>query len=215
MSRAWSFNYGTALTEITHRFQEALRYAVDLHAGDVRKGTSVPYIAHLLSVCALVLEDGGDEEEAIAALLHDALEDHPEDTSREEIRQRFGTRVLALVEACTDTPPDYRGGKKPSWRTRKEAYLQHLIAARPDELRIALADKLHNARATLADYRRIGNDLWKRFTVGKTEQLWYYRMLVDAFRKAGATGHMIQEFERIVSELEKLSNSDGPPEPRP
>jgi (p)ppGpp synthase/HD superfamily hydrolase len=203
------------LTEITHRFQEALHYAVQLHAGDVRKGTSTPYIAHLLSVCALVLEDGGDEEEAIAALLHDALEDHPMDTSREEIRQRFGARVLALVEACTDTPTDYRGGKKPSWRTRKETYLQHLATARPDELRIALADKLHNARATLADYRRIGDDLWKRFTVGKTEQLWYYRMLVDAFMKAGATGRMIQELERIVRELEKMASSNGPSEPRP
>jgi GTP pyrophosphokinase len=196
------------LTEITHRFQEALTYAVQLHARDVRKGTSTPYIAHLLSVCALVLEDGADEEDAIAALLHDALEDHPAETSREEIRQRFGPRVLALVEASTDTPPDYRGGEKPPWRTRKETYLQHLVNARPDELRIALADKLHNARATLADYRRVGDHLWSRFTVGKTDQLWYYRMLVEVFIKAGATGPMIEELERIVRELETMASSD-------
>ena len=195
------------MTEITHRFEEGLLYAVRLHAKDVRKETTIPYIAHLLSVCALVLEDGGDEEEAIAALLHDALEDHPTDTSREEIRERFGARVLALVESCTDTPPDYRGGKKPSWRTRKETYLQHLVTARTDELRVALADKLHNARSTLADYRLLGDQVWSRFTVGKTEQLWYYRTLVDTFVKAGATGHMIEELKRVVGELEKMASS--------
>lgn len=203
------------MTEITHRFQEALHYTVQLHAGDVRKGTSTPYIAHLLSVCALVLEDGGDEEEAIAALLHDTLEDHPSETSREEIGQRFGARVLALVESCTDTPRDYKGGKKPSWRKRKEKYLQHLVTARPDELRIALADKLHNARSTLGDYRRVGDQLWSRFTVGKADQLWYYRSLIDTFVKVGVTGHMIQELERVVGELEKMASSAGPSELRP
>lgn len=106
---------------LTSRFEEAMVYAAELHRTQTRKGSRVPYLAHLMSVAALVLEDGGDEDEAIAALLHDALEDHPEKTSREEIRRRFGERVASIVEHCTDTPSDWAGGLKPPWRGRKEA----------------------------------------------------------------------------------------------
>ena len=109
------------------------------------------------------------EDEAIAALLHDALEDHATEISREDIAKRFGAEVLAIVEACTDTPIDYQGGSKPDWRKRKTAYLEHLRKARPEKLRVALADKLDNVRSILADYRHIGDTLWTRFNAGKQD----------------------------------------------
>jgi (p)ppGpp synthase/HD superfamily hydrolase len=193
------------------RFEDALLYAIRLHRNDLRKGSTIPYIAHLLSVCALVLEDGGDEEEAIAALLHDALEDHPQEASREDMEKRFGPRVLSLVEGSTDTPPGYKGGKKPPWKDRKRTYIERVRSAGADGLRLSLADKLHNARAILADYRAIGDALWSRFNVGKSapteirsEIMWYYRSLIAAFRAAGATGHLIEELERTIADLEAL-----------
>ncbi len=146
---------------------------------------------------------GGTEEEAIAALLHDALEDHPAETSREIIVRRFGDKVLAIVEACTDTPTDYTGGDKPPWKQRKETYLRHLEKATPERLRVALVDKLDNARSILADYRQVGEPLWKRFNAGKQDQLWFFRRLTEVFRTAGAEGFLILEFKRTVSELER------------
>lgn len=190
----------------TPRFQEALAYAVRLHGADVRKGTMIPYVAHLFSVCSLVLVDGGSEDEAIAALLHDALEDHPEEASREVVAQRFGHEVLAIVEACTDTPADYEGGPKPRWRDRKTAYLEHVRTADRKATRVALADKLDNARSILMDYRQIGDQLWSRFNAGKEDQLWYYRSLVSAFREAGAVGFLIDELENVVTELERTTS---------
>lgn len=189
----------------TLRFLDALGYAVYLHGSDVRKGTSVPYVAHLLSVCALVLADGGTEDEAAAALLHDALEDHPAETSRKEIRELFGRGALDIVEACTDTPRTYRGGPKPPWRTRKKAYLEHLRRMGSRELRVALADKLDNVRSMLADYRDVGEALWSRFNAEREDQLWFYRSVVDACREAGATGFLVEEVDRVVTELERLA----------
>jgi (p)ppGpp synthase/HD superfamily hydrolase len=185
----------------TPRFLDALNYAVKLHGNDVRKGTSIPYIAHLFGVCSLTLIDGGTEEEAIAALLHDSLEDHPEETDREIIAKRFGEEVLAIIEGCTDTPEDYKGGVKPPWKQRKENYLKHLSNATPKVLRVSLADKLDNARAILADYRQIGEALWSRFNAGKEEQLWYYQSLLSVFRASGIKGFLIDEFEHTVVEL--------------
>lgn len=150
---------------------------------------------------ALVLEDGGDEDEAIAALLHDALEDQPKKTSPEEIQRRFGDRVLTIVQACTDTTPEYRGGTKPSWKLRKETYLAHL---RNQSNRVALADKLHNARGLLSAYRSQGDLIWDSFNAGKEKQLWYWRSLVEAFRAGGSSGEMMDELERVVTELETL-----------
>lgn len=187
-----------------NRFADALTYCAHVHSGQQRKGKSTPYIAHLMSVSALVLEDGGDEDEAIAALLHDALEDQPGRTSPEEIRQRFGDRVLHIVLSCTDTPPDYPGGKKPQWRQRKEAYLTHLRDSAGSDLRVSLADKLHNVRELLADYRSEGDRLWSRFNAGKADQLWYYQSLVAAFKQRGMRGQMLVEFERAVSEFVSL-----------
>lgn len=198
--------FPTAL--LSSSFEEALHYAARLHRNQARKGSRVPYIAHLMSVCALVLEDGGDEAEAIAALLHDALEDHPDKTSREEIRQRFGERVATIVEHCTDTPADWRGGIKPPWRSRKEAYLEQIRRA-PNVSRVALADKLHNARSVLRDHREIGARVWERFTASKEETLWFYRALVDTFREAGAAGYLIEELDRAVTELEERDRREG------
>lgn len=183
---------------------DALTCAVKLHGADVRKGTSIPYIAHLLSVCSFVLADGGSEDEAVASLLHDSLEDHPEDMTREILSQRFGPEVLAIVEACTDTPADYTGGPKPPWRNRKTAYLKHLEKASRSAIRVALADKLDNARSILADYQRIGDKLWSRFNAGREDQLWFYRSLVATFRAAGENGFLIEEFENVVTQLERL-----------
>jgi (p)ppGpp synthase/HD superfamily hydrolase len=192
-------------TLTTPRFLKALSYAVQLHAADLRKGTSVPYIAHLLGVCALVLTDGGTEDEAVAALLHDALEDHPEETSRERLRADFGDEVLAIVAGCTDTPVSYTGGEKPPWRQRKTAYLEHIRAAGSQDLRVSMADKLDNVRSMLSDYRQVGDDLWSRFNAGKEDQLWLLRSVVQAFRAAGAAGPLVDEFERTAAELDRIA----------
>jgi (p)ppGpp synthase/HD superfamily hydrolase len=196
------------MTILTQQYSAALVYCAEIHAGQRRKGGSTPYLAHLLSVSALVLEDGGDESEAIAALLHDSLEDQPDKTSREEIQRRFGERVLNLVVACTDTPPDYRGGPKPPWRERKERYLQHIRGGVGDALRIVLADKLHNVRTMLVDYRREGEDLWKKFNAGKAGQLWLYQSMLAAFEQNGVQGALFDELSRAVAELVQLVGTD-------
>ena len=201
---------------LTERFDQALTYAAQLHRGDVRKGSGIPYVSHLLSVCALVIEDGGSEDEAIAALLHDALEDHPEAVDRAAIRLEFGDRVLELVEGCTDTPADFAGGRKPPWKDRKRAYIQHVREADEGGVRVSLADKVHNARSILADYRRVGESLWTRFNTGslvpaeiRVEVLWYYRSLQHAFREAGASGFLIDELERTLDAVEELVELGG------
>jgi len=183
----------------TDRLVAAFRYAAELHASQLRKGTDIPYISHLMAVTATVLEHGGDEDQAIAALLHDAIEDHPDGgRTRDTIRARFGDRVVTLVEACTDadTYP------KPPWRERKERYLEHLPQAPRAARLIVLADKLHNARAILADHRAIGEQVWARFNAPKDATLWYYRALADAFARL-EPGQLTADFERVVVELEE------------
>jgi len=188
-----------ATPALTTRFQKAIEYAAFLHTGQMRKGTDIPYIAHLLGVTALVLEEGGDEEEAIAALLHDAVEDQGGQATLEEIRKRFGERVARIVEACSDSDTI----PKPPWRERKERYIAHIRHAPSDVRRVSLADKLYNARAILADFRRVGEKVWERFTGGREGTLWYYRELVKTFREAGP-GFMAEELDRVVTELERL-----------
>jgi len=192
---------------LSPRFKDALEFAISVHAGQVRKGTSIPYVAHLLAVCSLVLANGGSEEQAIAALLHDSLEDHPEKVTAVEIEQRFGPRVMNLVVACTDTPADYTGGPKPPWRDRKVAYLDHIRSAGPEGSIVSLADKLDNARAIVADCRQVGDMLWSRFSAGKDEQLWYYRELVSSFQQAGVRSPMLDELEGLVNELSRLAGN--------
>lgn len=185
---------------LSERFDEALVFAARLHAEQKRKGTNIPYIAHLLSVAAIVLEDGGSEDEAIAALLHDAVEDQGGRATRNLIRENFGERVAEIVDGCTDAV----GFPKPPWRARKERYVAHIREAPPDVRRVSAADKLHNARAILADYRVIGDALWKRFSGGKDGSLWYYRALIDAFRTHAPTP-VVDELDRVVREIEALS----------
>lgn len=184
----------------THRFEDALIYAHQLHARQKRKGTSIPYIGHLLGVTSLVIENGGTEDEAIAALLHDAVEDQGGSQTREEIRRRFGERVAAIVDGLTDTDQV----PKPPWRKRKEDYIAHLSRASASVLLVSTADKLHNAQSILRDYRLSGGKVWDRFSGGRAGTLWYYRALVTAFRARGDTP-LVQELDRVVSELERLA----------
>lgn len=195
---------------LTNTFTDALTFAAQLHATQERKGNGVPYISHLLGVASLVLEYGGDEDQAIAALLHDAIEDQAvsyaggAEALRQTITERFGSRVLEIVEGCTDaeTIP------KPPWQARKEAYITHLYTANADILLVSCADKLHNARAILRDYRQIGDALWERFTAGKAGVLWYYRSLADAFLALpAAQPDLAAELDRTVTAIETLSRS--------
>ena len=183
------------------RFQEAFQLAAHLHRSHLRKGTRVPYLSHLMSVASLVLEAGGDEDEAIASLLHDALEDCGDEITAEEIERRFGKRVRALVEACTDTPPDHAGGPKPGWKDPKQAYLARVAEGHGN--RVSLADKLHNVRCILRDHREDPKEIWDRFSAEKEETLWYYRGLVEAYRTAGTDGYLIHELDRVVRKLER------------
>ena len=182
---------------LTQRFIEALAYATEVHAGQSRKGTSVPYVSHVLAVCSLVLEDRGGEDEAIAALLHDAVEDGGGQPRLEDIRRRFGDRVAEIVWTCSDTDETL----KPPWKERKTRYIAHVRAAGPDARRVSCADKLHNARSILRDYRALGERLWDRFSASAEDNLWYYRELVEAFRQPDRTP-LVEELERVVGELE-------------
>jgi hypothetical protein len=189
---------------LTERFDKAAMLARTLHAGQVRKCTDIPYFAHLLAVAALVLEDGGDEDEAIAALLHDAVEDQGGRETREQIRQLFGDRVAAIVDACSDTDAIL----KPPWRERKQTYIKHLDSVEPSALRVSLADKLHNARAILFDLREYGEDLWKRFnTMSGDDQIWYYGELARAY-EARSGGPMAAELRRTVDQIAEIRAAD-------
>jgi GTP pyrophosphokinase len=185
---------------LTERFAAALAYAADLHRHQVRKGSGVPYVAHLLGVASLALEHGADEDEAIAALLHDAVEDQGGAETREAIRARFGEAVAAIVDGCTDTDEV----PKPSWRARKEAYIERQRRASPPVRLVSTCDKLHNARSIVADYRTLGEALWARFQGGKEGTLWYYRTLADVYASFGVTP-LVAELERTVVLLEALA----------
>lgn len=179
------------------RFSAALAFANEIHGAQVRKGTSIPYVAHLLAVASLVIEAGGDEDTAIAALLHDAVEDQGGPAMLERIRGRFGSPVANIVQACSDSDVV----PKPPWRERKEAYLEAIPYKSPAALLVSLADKIHNARAILADYKQLQEGVWARFTGGRDGTLWYYRALADAFRRRTPIA-LWQTLEDAVSELE-------------
>ena len=178
------------------RYGKALAYAAEKHAGQKRKGTKIPYIYHPMAVASLVLEYGGGEDEVIAALLHDVAEDAGGQEALDEIRAKFGMGVAAIVEGCSDTLET----PKPKWLERKKKYVEHLRNAPPKTRLVSAADKLHNARAIVADQRRVGDAVWKRFTASKEDVLWYYRALVEAF-KARGTSPLIEELERVVGEM--------------
>lgn len=182
---------------VTTRFIEALSYAARLHARQIRKRTERPYVGHLLNVTSIVIEYGGEEEMAIAALLHDAVEDQGGLPRLREIRRKFGARVARIVDGCTDSYTE----PKPPWLERKRAYIQ-CVASEPDDVRlVSAADKLSNVRETIHDLRVHGDSAFEKFRGKKEGTLWYYRSLVEVFRKAGMSP-LIEELDRAVSELE-------------
>ena len=185
------------------RLIEALGVAARLHARQLRKGTDIPYLSHLLGTCSIALEYGTDEDEAIAALLHDAIEDvQPTEEARAAVAE-FGERVLHIVEGCTDSDSH----PKPPWQARKQAYVAHVREADASVLLVSAADKLHNARSVVADLRRYGPSTWERFNGGRDGSLWYYRALVDAFcANPVHRPDLVEELDRVVREMEALAS---------
>jgi (p)ppGpp synthase/HD superfamily hydrolase len=177
-----------------------LEYAARVHARQLRKKTGRPYIGHLLSVAAIVIEYGGDEDMAIAALLHDAVEDQGGLPRLRDIRKTFGERVARIVDGCTDSYAE----PKPAWLERKRAYLGRLRGEPAEVLLVSAADKLSNVRETLHDVRVHGNEIFARFAGKREGTLWYYRALVKEFRKAGGNA-LVEELERAVTELESVA----------
>ena len=187
------------------RFSEAVRWAAMLHADDVRKGTRIAYVSHLLAVASLVLEDGGSEEEAIAAMLHDAIEDRG--TPAAEIRARFGQPIADIVVACSE--PSGADRTAATWRERKQHYLDHLEAgASESALRVTAADKLHNARSILSDLRDHGPAVWDKFNAPPSDQRWYYTELARVL-SAAHEGPTVRELQRVVDELAAAIDAPG------
>lgn len=189
-------------THLTDSFTSALTYAHQLHANQTRKGGNIPYVAHLLSVTALVLEDGGSEDEAIAALLHDAVEDQGGAPILLAIQQQFGDTVAAIVQGCTDTTVS----PKPPWRDRKESHLEDLRQASHSVRRVTLADTLHNARSIYTDLKQVGNQLWTRFSGGREGTLWYYRSLLEVL-KSKENSPLEVELDKTILEIECLAKA--------
>ena len=183
---------------LTARFDEALRYAHDVHATQLRKVTGTPYFGHLMGVSSIVIDDGGTEDEAIAALLHDAAEDFGGRDRLEDIRRRFGDAVAKIVEDCTDawTTP------KAPWAERKQRYVEHARTLEQSSLRVSAADKVHNSYAILRGLRTMGEGVWERFNASPDDVLAYYQSLVRSFREAGG-GPLVDELDRIVRGIER------------
>ena len=190
---------------LTDKFSKAVAVANYAHYDQTRKGTTIPYIAHPLAVASLAIEFGANEDQAIAALLHDAIEDGGAEYEQ-IILQNFGESVLAMVQGCTDGVSD-ANGEKADWWERKSAYLDHLEKAADDVLLVSGADKLHNARAIVIDLREVGPAVFDRFKAGMKGTLWYYRSLADIFMRRGLP--MAKQLEAAVSEMEKLSVFDA------
>ncbi len=185
-------------TTLTGRFDDAFKYAHEVHGAQARKGSGAPYIGHLMGVTSIVLDDGGTEDEAIGALLHDAAEDHGGRARLDEIRARFGDAVARIVEDCTDS---WDMPKKP-WAERKRAYVEHARRLPASSRRVSAADKVHNAYATLRDLRIHGESVWNRFNAGPDDVIAYYHNLVRAYGESGG-GPLVEEFERIVRGIER------------
>jgi (p)ppGpp synthase/HD superfamily hydrolase len=184
---------------LSSRFTNALLYAAELHSTQQRKVSGEPYLAHLLGAAAIVLDFGGNEDEAIAALLHDAIEDQGGRAVREEILRRFGEKVTTIVDGCTDADTN----PKPPWRPRKEAYLARLRTASPSIRRVVAADKLHNLRSLTREYRRQGENLWKYFQGGREGTLWYHQTVVEILQSSGDP-LLVEELQRSLEELMRL-----------
>jgi (p)ppGpp synthase/HD superfamily hydrolase len=187
--------------KLSRQFEKALVYATRAHGDQTRKKTGIPYIAHILGVTAIAMEYGANETEAIAALLHDAVEDCGGERRLRDIEKKFGKAVAKIVDGCTDTYET----PKPPWRERKEAYLAHLKDSDSATRLVSASDKLHNTRAILAELRRHGLEVFGRFSGKKDGTLWYYRALVTAFREHGDHTDLVDELDRVVTQIEKLS----------
>jgi (p)ppGpp synthase/HD superfamily hydrolase len=188
----------TASPRLTRKFVDAMGYAAEKHGTQTRKATDIPYLGHLLSVAGYVIEAGGTETEAIAALLHDAAEDQGGEETLAEIREKFGDDVEKIVRECSDTVVT----PKPPWRKRKERYIRHLRKASDSALLVSLADKLHNAHAILRDFRAHGDELWQRFSTNDPQDhLWYYHSLLEVYRKR-IRNWMVDELSEVIDELE-------------
>jgi (p)ppGpp synthase/HD superfamily hydrolase len=189
----------TTSPRLTSKFVEAVAYAHEKHKDQVRKGSGIPYLGHLLSVAGYVIEADGTETEAIAALLHDAAEDQGGEATLAEIRDKFGDEVASIVAECSDTFET----PKPPWRDRKANYIRHLSEASESALLVSLADKLHNAHAILRDFRAHGDVLWQRFSVkDPQDHLWYYRSLLEVYSKR-FDNWMVGELREVIDELEE------------
>ena len=182
--------------KLTSNFEQALIYATQLHANQTRKVDKIPYISHLMSVSALILEAGGTEDEAIAGLLHDAVEDQGGKATREEIRQKFGETVVEIVDGCTETDIT----PKPPWKERKIQYIENIRNGSDSVKLVSQADKLHNARSLLIGYQNQGDKLWDYFSGSKEDKLWFYGELLKIYQQ-GNVNFMTVELERILAEL--------------
>lgn len=191
-----------ARAKLGPRFLRAFLFAAEKHSGQTRKASTIPYIAHLMGVTSLVLEAGGDEDLAIAALLHDVVEDCGGMPMLKEVRRRFGARVARIVDGCTDAYAE----PKPPWRERKDSYISHLREADPDTRLVSAADKLNNVRSILSDYRQLGEAIWSRFNGGREGTLWYYRALRDEFLR-DRPNRITRDLELAVNELDLITAS--------
>jgi (p)ppGpp synthase/HD superfamily hydrolase len=197
---------------LTARFTSAVDYARHIHI-ERRKGTDIPYMAHLLGVASLVMGEAGHagvpvtEDMVIAALLHDAAEDQGGLPRLRDIEQNFGSDVARMVEGLSDSLSEDPGNKQ-SWPERKQAYIERLRGEPADVRLISVADKIYNARAILEDYREIGPRVWERFKRGRADQIWYFDQLLAVYKSAG-TSRMVQELERVVEELRRVSAAEA------
>ena len=192
----------TLAVPVSQRFHDALAYASTLHATQARKGAEIPYIAHLLAVASIVMEAGGNEDEAIAALLHDGPEDQGGQKTLAEVRRQFGDTVADIVEGCSDSFDD----PKPPWEDRKSAYIEHLRKTDPSTLLVSASDKLHNARATVRDLREHGASVWARFSATREQTLNNYRQLVDAYERGSKDDRrmgIIHELRDLLGQMER------------
>ena len=204
--------------QLTPRFTLAVDYARQVHVSP-RKGTQVPYMAHLLGVASLVLGESGHvsplvvtEDMVIAALLHDAVEDEGGLPRLRDIEAKFGKEVARIVEGCTDSFEE-DANKKQEWEVRKASYIERLRTEPAETLLVSLADKLYNARAVCEDYRQIGSEVWRRFKRGGKQQLWYFDELIKVYEERCSTWQIVQELKRTVEELARISATDRVSEP--
>ena len=186
--------------KFSDKFTNALSFTATLHNGQLRKGTQIPYISHLLSVSVIVMRNGGDEEQVIAALLHDSVEDQGGITLLSDIESKFGARVAKIVRQCSDSFEK----PKPPWDQRKKAYVASIAHKSDDAILISMADKADNAHTILNNYRKIGEKLWELFRGGREGTLWYYRACVDAFGNR-SNSDLYQELADLVSQIEDIA----------